>query len=288
MFSGLWAPLLVALGYLGAGTFSSDPRATVPFHQLPQFALAYTTLSVLHRLSTTYSVLGTPILRDEIKANPKRYLYVPLIILGGCILLAQAFTFHSTFAFLGGGHAQLWAFFALAYVMMLWERWHFCAQEFGVLSIYRIRAKQNAASDKTFDRAYTVLLMLVVNMTLFVCLGFQDERDVLLQGAQLQSYRPALDAIARIAFAAGMLAVVAALVREWRHPQRSWPKLGFYVLIGSHTGVLFFFPDAMGLFFFTYVFHHWMVAVGLFNRVTLRAYEGGRAPSLVRYALRVL
>ena len=288
MFSGLWAPLLLALGYLASGAFSSDARSHVPFQQLPQFAIAYTTLAVLHRLSTTYSVLCTPILRDEIKANPRRYLYVPLAILLGCIALGQAFTFHSTFSFLGHTHAQLWAFFALAYVMLLWERWHFCAQEFGVLSIYRIRAKQNAPEDKRFDRVYTVLLMLLVNMTLFICLGFQDERNVLFHGVQLERFQPVLDVIAASAFGVGMLAVLFALQREWRHPQRSLPKLGFYLLIGAHTLLLYFFPNAMGLFFFTYVFHHWMVAVGLFNRVTLRAYQSDGASAGLRYAKRVL
>jgi hypothetical protein len=288
MFSGLWAPLLVALGYVAVGTFSRDARANAPFQQLPRFALAYTALSVLHRMSTTYAVLGTPILRDEIKSNPKRYLYVPLAIVVGCLVLAQAFTFHAAFSFLPSVHAQLWGFFALAYVMMLWERWHFCAQEFGVLSIYRIRAKQSAVRDKSFDRAYSVLLMLVVNMSLFICLGFQDERNVLLYGTRLESFRPWLERIALLMLVVGMLAMLTALAREWRHPQRSLPKLGFYFLIGAHTLVLYFFPDAMGLFFFTYVFHHWMVAVGLFNRVTLRSYEGSESPAAVRYAKRVL
>jgi hypothetical protein len=288
MFSGIWAPLLVALGYFIVGSFSSDVRANVPFHQLPQFALAYTALGVLHRLSSTYSVLFTPILRDEIKSNPRRYLYVPLAILLGCIALGQAFTFHAVFSFTHSPHAQLWAFFALAYGMLLWERWHFCAQEFGVLSIYRIRARQNAAEDKRFDRAYSVLLMLLVNMTLFVCLGFQDERDVLFHGAHLEQLRPVLSLTAHIAFGIGMLAMFVALLREWRHPQRSLPKLGFYFLIGTHTLVLYLFPNAMGLFFFTYVFHHWMVAVGLFNRVTLRAYHGSGSSAAVRYAVRVL
>jgi len=158
--------------------------------------------------------------------------------------------------------------------MILWERWHFCAQEFGVLSIYRVRAGQSAREDKRFDRMYTVVLMLGVNMVLYACLGFSDMREVLLYGTPLSTYRGALlGQVAVGAFAIGMAVTATALVREWRHPQRSIPKLLFYALIGAHTLLLYLFPKALGLFFLSYAFHHWMVAVGLFGRVTLNSYQ---------------
>jgi len=288
MFSGLWAPLAVGLVYLARGTFSTDPKeAGVPFQEISTFAVAYMALGVLHRLSSTYTVLATPILRDEKRANPKRYLYVPLAIALACLVLGQGFAFHSVFSFMPTAHGQLWAFFVLAYVMILWERWHFCMQEFGVLSIYRTRARQFAANDRTFDRGYTITLMLFVNMTLFVCLGFSDERDVLLYGTPLAIYQgKPLEQIALMACVVGITSMLVALVREWRHPQRSLPKMLFYFLIGAHTPILYVFPGAMGLFFFTYIFHHWMVAVGLFNRVTLNSYAGQRLPGM-RYLTRV-
>jgi hypothetical protein len=48
----------------------------------------------------------------------------------------------------------------------------------------------------------------------------------------------------------------------------------FYLLVGAHTILLYAFPKALGLFFLSYVFHHWMVAVGLFGRVALGSYRG--------------
>jgi hypothetical protein len=68
-----------------------------------------------------------------------------------------------------------------------------------------------------------------------------------------------------------MSALVVALLREWRHPRRSLPKALFYLLVGGHTVLLYAFPRALGLFFLSYAFHHWMVAVGLVSRVTLGA-----------------
>jgi hypothetical protein len=164
--------------------------------------------------------------------------------------------------------------------MVLWERWHFCAQEFGVLSIYRMRAGQVAPEDKRFDRLYTVVLMLDVNMVLFTCFGFEDERDVLLHGTALGAYRgELLRSIGQVAFAIGMLLVAAALARELRHPNRSLPKLAFYALVGSHTLVLYLFPRQLGLFFLSYVVHHWVVSVGLFGQITLAAQTGSSLAS---------
>jgi hypothetical protein len=51
--------------------------------------------------------------------------------------------------------------------MVVWALWHFCAQVFGVLSLDLIKANQFAPSDKKFDRAYSVLLMTIINPLLF-------------------------------------------------------------------------------------------------------------------------
>jgi hypothetical protein len=290
LFAGLWAPLLSVSIYGALWLLAGSPAVSeLPGHDLPALAAIYLPLSILHRITTPYAVLGTPILRDEIRQNPARYLYVPLAIFAGTVALSLCFVFHGAFAFMGSPYGQLWAFFLLAYVMILWERWHFCAQEFGVLSIYRIRAKQTAPEDKRFDRLYTVVLMLGVNMVLYACLGFSDVRDVLLHGTPLGSYRgELLGSVARIAFAIGMVVTAVALIREYRHPQRSLPKLLFYGLIGGHTLLLYTFPKALGLFFLSYAFHHWMVAIGLFGRVTVNSYsEPTPAAKAARFVLRV-
>lgn len=293
MFSGLWAPLLSVCAYLLLAA-SSGGTVTLesPGFDAADIAIIYLPLSILHRLTTTYAVLGTPILRDEIRKDRTRFLYVPAAILAGCVLLSTAFAFHASFDFLPTGGSQLWGFFLLAWVMILWERWHFCAQEFGVLSIYRVRARQSAPADKRFDRLYTVVLMLGANMVLYVCWGFSDERDILLHGTALGAYRgELLDGAATGAFLVGAVATVYAVARELRHPQRSLPKMLFYVLVGSHTLLLYAFPHALGLFFLSYVFHHWMVSVGLFGRVATNAYRTGGETSgtaaLAKVALRV-
>jgi hypothetical protein len=285
LFSGLWAPALSALAFVAFVAVAGGSVALErPGYDVTSFALIYLPLAVMHRISTTWSVLATPILREQRRAEPWRY--VPLLILLGCVGLGLAFAFHERFdGVFASYRGRMWAYFALAYVMVLWERWHFCAQEFGVLSIYRIRAGQHAPADKRFDRFFTVALMLGVNMVLFVCFAFADERHVLLYGTVIGAYPgDALQPIGAAVFLFGLSLFGYALLREWHHPRRSLPKLLYYALIGGHTLILFYFPRAIGLFFLSYVFHHWMVAVGLFGLVAHRAQP---APTAARRWLRL-
>ena len=268
MFSGLWAPLIALAVYTA---LFGVPTQAPAFHT-QHFVLLFTALAVLHRLSSIHAVMLSPILRQEVRANPRRYVLVPLAIVLLTTLLAEAFTFHPVFAAFGS--AQLWAFFVLGISLLLWDRWHFCMQEFGVLSLYRARAGQSARRDRRFDRVYVVLLMLLINSLLYVRAGFADDLHVLWRGSGIDRLygQPVLEQLARaLTILAGLLLSLAVL-RELRHDKRSWPKLWYYVLIGSHSLVLYALPNALSLFFLSYVFHHWMVAVGLFNRVTLNAH----------------
>jgi hypothetical protein len=53
--------------------------------------------------------------------------------------------------------------------------------------------------------------------------------------------------------------------------------------------LLYLYPNALWLFFLSYVVHHWMVAVGLFGRVSVNAYANGSSlAGFGRVALRVM
>lgn len=290
IFSGMWAPVLCVFGYLyyyglDAGLSSDAP----PFHQ-DHFVLFLTSLGVLHRLSSIHAVVLSPILKQEVRANPRRYVAVPLAIVAMTMALALAFTFHPAFAFIGTPSGQLWAFYALAIAVILWDRWHFAMQEFGVLSIYRARATQTAAKDRRFDRWYVVALMLVVNSVLYLRAGFGDDLYVLWGGTGVGAWygQASLEQLALLSCVGAAALIGAAVLRELRHGRRSWPKLLYYLLIGSHTLILYFVPRGLSLFFLSYVFHHWMVAVGLFNRLTLNSYAAdSRFARARRYVMRV-
>jgi hypothetical protein len=289
IFSGLWAPLLAVVAYSLIHRGATQHLSAAPaFHQ-QHFILLFTSLALLHRLSSIHAVLISPILKREMRANPARYIRTPLLIVIATLLLAQAFVFNPAFAFLGSARAQLWAFFVLATILIAWDRWHFCMQEFGVLSIYRARVGQFAARDRRFDRVYVIALMLVANSVLYLYAGFSDDRQLLWLDTPLASLPN--DLLQRAGQAACVLAgscLSIAVIREFRHGKRSWPKLAYYILIASHSFILYALPNALSLFFLSYVFHHWLVAVALFNRITLNSYaETSRRQRALRYLLRV-
>ena len=129
IFAGAWAPLVALAIYSALGVFSADHAGMpLPVYNAQSLAMVYLPLSVLHRIGATFSVLGTPILREEARRDPRRYVYRPAAITLGCFVLAMCIVFHSAFAFLHSVSGELWAYFALAYVFILWDRWHFCAQ----------------------------------------------------------------------------------------------------------------------------------------------------------------
>lgn len=289
MFSGLWAPASIVFVFAAQNDFALGGLQVAPAFHRTNFVWLFLSLSVLHRLSSIHSVAVSPILRREVRVNPRRYVKIPIAIALGTFALAQAFVWHPLFSFLGTPRAQLWAFVALATLLVLWDRWHFCMQEFGVLSIYRVRAEQFSLADRRFDRAYVCILMLGVNTLLYLRAGFGDDRALLWHGTPLVELSPErLRVGAELAYALTLGCLAAAAIREGLHPRRSLPKLLFYVLISGHSFVLYWFPHALSLFFASYVFHHWMVAVGLFNRVTLNSYaEESKLRLAALYAVRV-
>src|SRR5262245_57014961 len=87
IFAGLWAPPACTRAALAWGAITGTPATLdAPGLDIQSVALIYLPLSILHRISTTYAVLGTPLLREDIRQNPRRYLYIPLAILVGCVL----------------------------------------------------------------------------------------------------------------------------------------------------------------------------------------------------------
>ena|GEM_PF-3398200 len=287
MFSGLWAPALIALSYL---MLSDEMIPKEPINLWPRLTVFFLALGILHRMSTTYAVLCTPILQDDIKKNPRRYIQIPLAIVMGCMGLSTAFAFHASLTFIPALFGEIATYFVLAYIMMVWELWHFCAQEFGVLSLYRIKAKQFAPADKKFDRAYTVLLMMIINPVLFFAASFAEYHYILLHSASFSLQRGGIiDDVALGAISFSLVIILSAIIREVRHPNHSKHKIAVYILIGGHSWLVYLFPNAMGLFFLSYIFHHWMVAVGLFNRIVINSYDAPSAISAARtYVIRVV
>ena len=78
MFFGLWGPILILLAYFGAGEIWNIRETLVQLIGIEgPLVFLYVVLGVWHRMTSTYAVLGTPILRDEVRKNKKKIPFHP-------------------------------------------------------------------------------------------------------------------------------------------------------------------------------------------------------------------
>ena len=131
MQSALWlAPIAL---YLSHGY--SDPEAS----PLDQLYFGLTALFWIgHRLCSTWMAYCTEAYRPLLRAQPVRFIVLPLLITALCFVI-----------FLPADSALPWTraerLVALAIIDYAWVTWHFAAQHFGALSVYRLRAGRVAS-----------------------------------------------------------------------------------------------------------------------------------------------
>lgn len=263
IFSPIWT--LAIMGAATALLAASGTRVDDLF-SLPFVVGLFLVLGVYHRLTTTFGVLGTPFFRAELRRTPVRLLVVPAAIVLLTFLGAFSFAFGSELSWLPRGEYA--GFFVLVTVYLCWDLWHFAMQEFGLLSIYRTRAGQRDRSDRHFDYGYA-LVILLFNWSLLLFL-VRGATPILVRSDEAQRQTLDLLVSAKPGWVAVLIAVALfAMWREWRHPKRSIPKFFLYAQIGLQAPLLLFgFVKAL---FLVRVVHHWLVAIGLFNRVMWNA-----------------
>ena len=132
MFAALWGGgLLLASG----SVFGLAAVAAVAF-------VGERLVSIAHSWSTTYMVLFSPLLAAERSRRRVEFTWLPLAIALGAFALGLFIAGWQRFPADGALGPGLWAF--VLYISLFWvlHFWHFGNQDFGVLSLYRGRARQ--------------------------------------------------------------------------------------------------------------------------------------------------
>jgi len=168
--------------------------------------------------------------------------------------------------------------------------WHFGNQDFGVLSVYRLRAGQTSASRRRIDKAYTVAMMFFLQPLVY----FKAVATSPL-GEAFYSYVPVsvgtVTAAAACAVWVAAALTVAIVGFELCAPDRSLPKLVYYVVMLSHPVVLFLVHYRLGLYYFIgYFWSHWLIAIGLVGRINVNYYRNrglARMQAIGRHLLSV-
>jgi hypothetical protein len=222
-----------------------------------------------HRVSSAWLAYATPAYRPLLATQRMRFVVTPLAIAAACfaVLLAPESMMSMPLT-----ERVVW----LAVLDYLLLSYHFAAQHFGLLSLYRARAgRASDAITRKFDRLFALVVgggFVVVAEALAGSIAFQERWIDPLLGAD------GAGVLARSLHDGGIIFVViltALMLRmELRSQHPSLPRVAY--VLGVSAMVLFaFLARDPFLFLVLWSVQHWSAAMGL---ASLAASGGAQAP----------
>jgi len=253
MLSGLWlAPIILWLSH-GYADPEESPLDLLYFGLTALFWIG-------HRLCSTYLVYCTEAYRPLVRTQPVRFVVIPLLVTAGCFA-----------AFLAPDAASPWSreqrVMAFAIIDYVFVTYHFAAQHFGALSLYRTRVGRAACvrtrnMDGLFALGVGGVLVVVADI-LAGAVAYQDQWvDRWLFPGWLVSVEHGIRAGATLVLLA---ATAAMLFAELRAPRWSPPRV-LYVLGVAMMVALALRPRSPFLFLVIWTSQHWILATGLASR----------------------
>lgn len=233
-----------------------------------------------HRLSSTYLAYCTEAYRPLLRAQPVRFVVLPVLIAAACFAV-----------FLPADAALPWSreerLVALAILDYIFVTHHFASQHFGAFSLYRTRAGRSACtytrrSDKLFALGVGGVLVFLSDI-LAGAVAYQDRWiDRWSFAGWLVSEQ---DTIRAGATGIMLVATVGMLFIELRSPRKSLPRILYVLGIAAMVAVALR-PRALFPFLVIWTSQHWILATGLASQ-TPRA-EQAPAHNVVRRTLHAL
>ncbi len=222
-----------------------------------------------HRVSSAWLAYATPAYRPLLTTQRLRFVVAPLAIAVACfaLLLAPESVLPMPLT-----ERVVW----LAVLDYLLVSYHFAAQHFGLLSLYRARAgRASDASTRRLDRWFALVVgggFVVVAEALAGSIAYQERWIDPLLGAG------GADVFARMLRDGGivLVAILTALMLrvELRSQRPSLPRAAY--VLGVSAMVLFaFVARDPFLFIVLWSVQHWSAAMGL---ASLAACGGAQAP----------
>src|SRR5438552_911286 len=250
MLSALWLAPIVLLLVHGYSDPESSPLDLLYFGLTALFWIG-------HRLSSTYLAYCTEAYRPLLREQPIRFVALPILITAGCFAL-----------FLPADSALPWTreerLIGLALVDYACVTYHFAAQHFGALSLYRSRAERGACiRTRRLDRFFALTVggaLVFVADILAGAVAYQDKWiDRWPVAAWIVSAQSGIRGGAMLAL---FIATAIMLFAETRAPQWSLPRVLYIVGIAVMVG-LALSPRSLFLFLVIWTSQHWILATGL-------------------------
>ena len=210
-----------------------------------------------HRLCSTWLAYCTEAYRPLVRMEPVRFIVLPLLITLVCFAV-----------FLPDEQALPWSredrIVAMAVLDYILVTYHFAAQHFGALSLYRGRAERaGCARTRRLDRMFALgvggALVLLADV-LAGSVAYQDRWiDRWVVPAWIASNQAGIRDLATLVLSG---ATVAMLIAEWRTPRRSLPRVLYILGLAAMVGTALQ-PRNLFMFLVIWTSQHWILATGL-------------------------
>src|SRR5260370_22297280 len=249
MLSALWLAPIVLLLVHGYSNPDSSPLDLLYFGLTALFWIG-------HRLSSTYLAYCTEAYRPLLREQPIRFVILPLLVTAGCFAL-----------FLPGDSVLPWTreerLIGLAIVDYACVTYHFAAQHFGALSLYRSRADRSSCIyTRRLDRFFALTVGGVLVFVADILAGVGAYQYQWIGGWFPAWIVSTVNGIrGRVMF---VLLVITAttLFAELRIPGWSLPRVLYIVGLAVTVG-LALRPRSLFLFLVIWTSQHWILATGL-------------------------
>src|SRR5215469_7228592 len=272
MLNALWLAPIVLLLVHGYSDPESSPLDLLYFGLTALFWIG-------HRLSSTYLAYCTEAYRPLLREQPIRFIALPLLITAGCFAL-----------FLPADSVLPWTreerLIGLAIIDYACVTYHFAAQHFGALSLYRSRADRGLCiQTRRLDRFFALTAGGVLVFIADILAG-----AVACQDQWVDRWFPAWIVSAENGIRGGatlaLFAITAImLIAELRTPRWSLPRVLHIVGLAVMVG-LALRPRSLFLFLVIWTSQHWILATGLASQTP--AAESAPATGVVRRFLHKL
>ena len=273
MQSALWlAPLALWLAY-GYSDAAKSPLDVLYFGLTALFWIG-------HRLSSTYLAYCTEAYRPLLRTQPVRFVVLPLLIAAACFAV-----------FVPADDALPWPrqerLIWAAIVDYTFVTYHFAAQHFGALSLYRSRAGRGACRwTRRMDRVFALLIggfLVLVADALAGAVAYQHEW---IDRGYFPDFIASSQDDIRLAATLLLLGITAAmLLVEACVARFSLPRVLYFVGLATMVCIALR-PRSLFLFLVIWTSQHWILAVGLTSQTASR--EPAPARGLLRGALHAM
>ena len=252
--SALWLVPLAFLLANGYGDLDDSPFDLLVFALTALFWLA-------HRFGSTWLAYATTAYHPLVRAEPLRFVVVPIAITFVCFAIM-----------LPADHALLLTraerVIVLATIDFVFVTWHFAAQHFGILSLYRMRAGRSADRwTRRVDRLFTLGLGGAVVVVVEAITRTDVFQEIWVPPWIAKDWLPAVSETLRIGAMGSVVAItVAVLAFEALASRVSLPRVLYVVGVALMVGGALWLGQPY-LFVGVWAAQHWLAATALTTRV---------------------